>query len=115
MGWSGKTARGFDRKLCIGAILLAVLAVLNLVIAGQPWGVVFGFGLWFGKIATVTGVFDPASNPFWSQPVNMANLSQSVFMDVTSITNIGILAGALSFAARKSSSSKPARNSLLEG
>src|SRR3546814_1042923 len=87
MGWSGKTARGFDRKLCIGAVLLAVLAVLNLVVAGQPWGVVYGFGLWFGKIATVAGVFDPATNPFWSQPVNMANLSQSVFMDVTSITN----------------------------
>ncbi|MFW7341984.1 YeeE/YedE thiosulfate transporter family protein [Pollutimonas sp. H1-120] len=102
--WSGKSARWFDRKLFIGAILLAVLAVLNLVIAGQPWGVVYGFGLWFGKIATAAGIFDPASNPFWSQPVNMANLSQSVFMDVTSITNIGILAGALYIAARKSSS-----------
>src|SRR3546814_5805732 len=70
MGWSGKTARWFDRKLCIGAVLLVVLAVLNLVVAGQPWGVVYGFGLWFGKIATVAGVFDPATNPFWSQPVN---------------------------------------------
>jgi len=106
MAWAGKSARWFDRKLFIGAALLAVLAVLNLVVAGQPWGVVYGFGLWFGKIATAAGVFDPATNPFWSQPVNMANLSQSVFMDVTSITNIGILAGALYIAARKSSSSK---------
>lgn len=106
--WSGRSTRWFDRKLFIGAVLLAVLAVLNLVVAGQPWGVVYGFGLWFGKIATVAGVFDPTINPFWSQPVNMANLSQSVFMDVTSITNIGILAGALYIAARNSSS-KPSK------
>ena len=103
--WAGKAARWFDRKLLIGAVLLAALAILNLVVAGQPWGVVYGFGLWFGKIATVAGIFDPAANAFWSQPVNMANLSQSVFMDVTSITNIGILAGALYMASRKSASS----------
>src|SRR5690606_20435201 len=33
------------------------------------------------------------------------NLSQSVFLDVTSITNIGILAGPLFITARKSASS----------
>src|SRR3546814_15697119 len=82
MVWSGKTARWFDRKLCIGAVLLAVLAVLNLVVAGPPWGVVYGFGLWFGKIATVAGVFDPATHQFWIPQVNMAYLSQSVFLVV---------------------------------
>ncbi|WP_449391151.1 YeeE/YedE thiosulfate transporter family protein [Eoetvoesiella caeni] len=103
--WSGKSAPWFDRRLFIGAVLLAVLAVLNLLIAGQPWGVVYGFGLWFAKIATATGVFDPAANSFWSQPVNLTTLSQSVFMDVTSITNIGILAGALWIAAGKRTAS----------
>src|SRR3546814_11827432 len=77
--------------------------MLNLLIAGQPWGVVYGFGLWAAKVATAAGVFDPAANAFWSQPVNLNNLSQSVFLDVTSITNIGILAGALLVAAGKSS------------
>jgi len=99
--WSGGAVKWFDRRLLIGAILLAVLAALNLVIAGQPWGVVYGFGLWFAKIATAVGVFDPASNAFWSQPVNLNSLSQSVFLDVTSITNIGILAGALWIASGK--------------
>src|SRR3546814_19717977 len=93
--WVGKGASWFNRRLLIGAILLAVLAMLNLLIAGQPWGVVYGFGLWAAKVATAVGVFDPAANAFWSQPVNLHNLSQSVFLDVTSITNIGILAGAL--------------------
>ncbi|MGS1116653.1 YeeE/YedE thiosulfate transporter family protein [Castellaniella sp. UC4442_H9] len=85
----------WDRKLLVGALLLAALAVLNLVIAGQPWGIVYGFGLWAAKIAAAGHLFDPAANAFWSEPTNAATLAQSVFLDVTSITNIGILAGAL--------------------
>ncbi|MER1940533.1 YeeE/YedE family protein [Castellaniella sp. FW104-16D08] len=99
--WTGRTTRWWDRKLLIGALLLAVLAVLNLIIAGQPWGIVYGFGLWAAKIATAAQLFDPATNAFWSEPVNTATLTQSVFLDVTSITNIGILAGALWIAAGK--------------
>lgn len=103
--WAGRSARIVDRKLLIGAVLLAILAALNLVIAGQPWGIVYGFGLWAAKVATAVGVFDPATNHFWSEAVNMNTLSQSVFLDVTSITNMGILAGALWIAAGKPRSS----------
>src|SRR5699024_6790836 len=81
------------------------LAVLNLVIAGTPWGIVYGFGLWAAKIASATGAFDPSTNAFWSQSTHQQALSHSVFMDVTSITNIGILAGALWIAAGKPPSS----------
>ena len=108
--WAGRSAPLFDRKLLIGALLLAALAALNLVIAGQPWGIVYGFGLWAAKLATAAGAFDPAANPFWSEAVNAATLRQSVFLDVTSITNLGILAGALWIAAGKpagSGSAKP--------
>ncbi|CAM4132199.1 YeeE/YedE [Bordetella tumbae] len=97
--WVGGGASWFNRRLLIGAVLLAALAMLNLLIAGQPWGVVYGFGLWAAKLATAAGLFDPTANAFWSQSVNLNNLSQSVFLDVTSITNIGILAGALFVAA----------------
>lgn len=99
--WAGRSAKVLDRKLLIGAVLLAALAALNLVIAGQPWGIVYGFGLWAAKVASAVGVFDPSVNPFWSEAVNMNTLSQSVFLDVTSITNLGILAGALWIAAGK--------------
>src|SRR5690606_28170485 len=99
--WAGRAAPLWNRKLLWGAVLLAALAVLNLVIAGQPWGIVYGFGLWAAKIATAAHLFDPSANPFWSEPVNAATLAQSVFLDVTSITNIGILAGALWIAAGK--------------
>ncbi|WP_226858777.1 YeeE/YedE thiosulfate transporter family protein [Diaphorobacter aerolatus] len=97
----------FVRKWLVGAVLLAVLATLNLIIAGQPWGVVYGFGLWAAKIANATGALDLSQNWFWSQPGNAARLHETVLLDVTSITNIGILGGALWIAAGKAASAKP--------
>ena len=112
LAWSrrggGDTPRPWlDRRMMIAGAALAVLAALNLIIAGQPWGVVYGFGLWGAKIATATGLFDPTANAFWSQPGNFNALTQSAFLDVTTITNLGILAGALWISARRSPSSKP--------
>ena len=43
--------------------------------------------------------FDPAANAFWSQAAHAQRLSQTLLLDVTSITNIGILGGALWVAA----------------
>ncbi|MBA4177791.1 MAG: YeeE/YedE [Leptothrix sp. (in: Bacteria)] len=87
------------RRWVQGALALAVLSALNLAIAGQPWGVVYGFGLWGAKLAVATGAFDPATNYFWGQPGNLQRLAQTLLLDVTSITNIGILFGALWVAA----------------
>src|SRR5690625_1058243 len=108
--WAGRSNKWFNKKLLIGAVLLAILAVLNLVIAGTPWGIVYGFGLWAAKIASATGLFDPAANAFWSQPTHAEALANTVFLDVTSITNIGILAGALWIAA---GSGKKTKNQTL--
>ena len=95
------------RKWMLGAVLLALLATANLLIAGQPWGVVYGFGLWAAKVSVALGAFDPAANAFWSQAGNAQRLTQTVLMDVTTITSIGILAGALWVSAKSPSSSKP--------
>ncbi|WP_313299723.1 YeeE/YedE thiosulfate transporter family protein [Diaphorobacter sp.] len=97
----------YVRRWLIGSVLLALLATLNLLIAGQPWGVVYGFGLWAAKIANATGAVDLTQNWFWSQPGNAARLHETVLLDVTSITNIGILGGALWVAAAKPVSAKP--------
>ncbi len=105
--WVGPGRSWFERRWVVGAIALALLATLNLLIAGQPWGVVYGFGLWFGKVAVASGLWDPAANGFWAQPGNAARLTQTLLLDVTSITNIGILAGALWVAARGSETSRP--------
>lgn len=95
--WSGRrfSFRGTPGRWIWGAAVLALFAALNLFIAGQPWGVVYGFGLWGAKAATALGLFDPAANAFWSDPGHAERLQQTLLLDVTSITNIGILAGAL--------------------
>ncbi len=95
------------RRWLVGAVLLALLATLNLIIAGQPWGVVYGFGLWAAKVVNATGAVDLSQNWFWSQPGNAARLHETVLLDVTSITNIGFLGGALWVAANKPPSAKP--------
>ncbi len=81
------------RRLWIAAALIAVLALANLVIAGQPWGIVYGLGLWGAKLADAGGA-DLAATAFWSAPANAERLGASILTDVTSLTNIGLLAGA---------------------
>lgn len=86
------------RRLWIAAAVVAVLALANLIVAGQPWGVVYGLGLWAAKGAAALGV-DVTASPFWAAPGNADRLAASVLTDVTSLTNIGIIAGAALVAA----------------
>lgn len=80
-------------RLWIAAVLLASLAILHLIISGQSWGVVYGLGLWGAKVSQAAGL-DLSSNIYWSSGINAQQLQQSVFTDVTSLTNIGIMIGA---------------------
>ena len=105
--WVGAGKQWIDKRWVWGAIALAVLATLNLLLAGQPWGVVYGFGLWAAKVSVALGAFDPAANAFWSQAGNAQRLTQTVLMDVTTITSIGILAGALWVSTKSPSANKP--------
>ncbi len=105
--WVGAGQNWLDKRWIWGAVALAILATLNLLLAGQPWGVVYGFGLWAAKVSVALGAFDPTGNAFWSQAGNAQRLTQTVFMDVTTITNIGILGGALWVSAKAASNSKP--------
>ena len=107
--WSGRhfSLRSTPRRWFWGALVLALFAALNLFIAGQPWGVVYGFGLWGAKAATALGLFDPAQNAFWSDPGHAERLHQTLLLDVTSITNIGVLAGALWVAPKRPQNARP--------
>ena len=105
--WVGAGQVWLDKRWIWGAVALALLATLNLLLAGQPWGVVYGFGLWAAKISVALGAFDPAANAFWGQAGNAQRLTQTVFMDVTTITNVGILGGALWVSAKAPAGSKP--------
>ncbi len=90
--------RTIPRRLWIAAGLVALFAIANLVVAGQPWGVVYGLGLWAAKGAVAVGA-DLSASAFWSAPMQTERLAQSVLTDVTSLTNLGILAGAFAVAA----------------
>ncbi|TYC53613.1 YeeE/YedE family protein [Rhodobacterales bacterium] len=85
--------RRLPRRLTVAAVLIAGLALLNLIVAGQPWGVVYGLGLWVAKAATAAGA-DLSGSAFWSAPASADRIGQSVLTDYTSLTNIGIIVGA---------------------
>lgn len=93
--------RKLPRRLLFAAVAVAALAIGNLVIAGQPWGVVYGLGLWAAKGAVALGA-DLSGSAFWAAPGNAARLDASILTDVTSLTNIGIIAGAFLVAAWRS-------------
>jgi uncharacterized membrane protein YedE/YeeE len=83
--------------LVIGAIGLALGNFATLYLAGRPWGITSGFALWGSKIIGAMGV-DVAAWPYW-QGARAASLQQSVFSDITSVMDFGIMAGALLAAA----------------
>jgi uncharacterized membrane protein YedE/YeeE len=80
-------------RLWCAALIIAALALLHLVVAGQPWGVVYGLGLWAAKGVIAVGA-DVSSSSFWSAPAHQTRLSSSILTDVTSLTNLGLMAGA---------------------
>lgn len=97
--WRGKAVYA-------GAVLLALFAVVNLIVAGQPWGIVYGLGLWGAKIATALGM-DLTANAYWGRVAQQAHIHASVLTDVTSITNFGLLAGAMIAATWRGTACPP--------
>lgn len=87
-----------SRRHAIAAVVLAVLAIGNLVVAGQPWGVVYGLGLWTAKIASSAG-FDLSGSAFWTAAGPVERLRASLLTDYTSLTDIGRIAGAFGVAS----------------
>jgi uncharacterized membrane protein YedE/YeeE len=84
--------------LVAGAVALALLNFATLYLAGRPWGVTSAFALWGSKIAQVIG-FDVWSWPYWSTPARQAELNGSIFNDITTVMDFGIIIGALLAAA----------------
>ncbi|MCX8281010.1 YeeE/YedE family protein [Phyllobacterium sp. 0TCS1.6C] len=84
--------------LVFGAVALALLNFVTLAIAGRPWGITSAFALWGAKGAQIIGV-DPSAWAYWQTPGNAKALSESVFADITSVMDFGIVAGAMLAAA----------------
>jgi len=77
--------------------LLAVLAFLVLLVAGHPWSITWAFALWGAKAALWLG-WQPDASAFWNGDFQRRALEASVFEDVTSVTDIGIVLGAAAAA-----------------
>jgi len=80
--------------LIAGAVGLGVVNVATLALAGRPWGVTSGFALWGSKAVAASG-FDVASWAYWQRPRYATALHDSVFSNITSVMNFGIMLGAL--------------------
>lgn len=79
-------------------LFLAGLNIATLFVAGHPWSVTYGFGLWAAKTAEVLG-FGVADWAFWLSGYNAKALSASVLEDTVSVMNFGIMLGAALAAA----------------
>ncbi|MDX5410269.1 MAG: YeeE/YedE family protein [Thauera sp.] len=86
--------RGWARRWWLGAALLAVLYLLHLLVAGQPWGIVYGMGVWGAKLVGALG-WDLSADAFWGVAPHAQRLVEPVLADVTSVTNIGLIYGAI--------------------
>jgi uncharacterized membrane protein YedE/YeeE len=97
------SARGIVRvlrgtwPLWVGAIVLAGLNGLTLLVRGEPWGITSAFALWGSKLLQGLGV-DVASWSYW-QGEKAAALKAPLLADVTTVMNFGIVLGALVAAA----------------
>lgn len=78
--------------LVLSAVLLALLNWLVLEVTGHAWSITWGFTLWAAEVAQWFG-WDPQSSAFWTNQA--AALKRGVLLDDTSITNAGIILGAL--------------------
>ena len=92
--------RGWQRflhgpwPLLAGAVALALGNFATLYLAGRPWGITSAFALWGSKIFAAAGV-DVASWGYWQGAERIKSLNGSVFADITSVMDFGIILGAL--------------------
>jgi uncharacterized membrane protein YedE/YeeE len=87
-----------SRNYVIGGIAIGLLCVAVFVAGGHPWSVTFGYTVWGAKAATALG-FDLSHAAFWQWPGPRRALTDSVLSDTSSLTDFGMLFGAMAAAA----------------
>lgn len=87
-----------SRNYVIGGIAIGLLAIAVFLAGGHPWSVTFGFTVWGAKAASSLG-FDFSHAAFWQWPGPKHALAGSVLSDTSSLTDFGMLLGAMAAAA----------------
>jgi len=104
-----------SRNYVIGGIAIGILCVVVFFAGGHPWSVTFGYTVWGAKAATALG-FDLSHAAFWQWPGPKRALTDSVLTDTSSLTDFGMLFGAMAAAAATkpfAASAWPPAKSLL--
>jgi uncharacterized protein len=87
-----------SRRYIIGGVIIGLLCVAVFAAGGHPWSVTFAFTVWGAKAATALG-FDLSHAAFWQWPGPKRALTESVLSDTSSLTDLGMLFGAMAAAA----------------
>src|SRR5215475_6068472 len=87
-----------SRRYIIGGVAIGLLCVAVFAAGGHPWSVTFAFTVWGAKAATALG-FDLSHAAFWQWPGPKRALTDSVLTDTSSLTDFGMLFGAMAAAA----------------
>jgi uncharacterized protein len=87
-----------SRRYIIGGVIIGLLCLAVFAAGGHPWSVTFAFTVWGAKAATALG-FDLSHAAFWQWPGPKRALAESVLSDTSSLTDLGMLFGAMAAAA----------------
>jgi len=86
------------RSIIVGAVAIGLLSIAVFFAGGHPWSVTFGFTVWGAKIAQAIG-FDLSNAEFWTWAGPKHALAESVLSDTSSLTDFGMIFGAMAAAA----------------
>ncbi|MGA9512130.1 MAG: YeeE/YedE thiosulfate transporter family protein [Pseudolabrys sp.] len=106
-----------SRSYVIGGIAIGLLCVAVFFAGGHPWSVTFAYTVWGAKAATALGL-DLSHSAFWQWPGPKRALTDSVLSDTSSLTDFGMLFGAMAAAAATkpfAATAWPPVKSLLAG
>jgi uncharacterized protein len=84
--------------LIIGAIAIGLISIGVFLAGHHPWSVTFGFTVWGAKLAAIVG-FDFSHAEFWQWSGPKRALAESILSDTSSLTDLGMLLGAMAAAA----------------
>jgi uncharacterized membrane protein YedE/YeeE len=87
-----------SRNYIIGGIAIGLLCAAVFAAGGHPWSVTYGYTIWGAKIFSALG-YDFSHANFWQWPGNKQALTSSVLSDTSSLTDFGMLFGAMAAAA----------------
>jgi hypothetical protein len=86
------------RNYIIGGVAIGLLSIAVFAAGGHPWSVTFGFTVWGAKAASALG-YDFSHAAFWQWAGPKHALEGSLLSDTSSLTDFGMLFGAMAAAA----------------